>query len=93
MTDDRHQAVLDALAALREALRVAQTADAERALSQCERLEQALHHWHAEAIRFAAFTINHIVRSPQADLGAAGDPVRHRVADLRQALDAAGHVF
>jgi hypothetical protein len=93
MADDSHQPVLTSLAALRDTLRAAHTNDAERALYHCERLEQAVQHWHAEAIRFAAYTINHIVQSPQAEFGAAGDAIRQRVADLRKALETAGHSF
>jgi hypothetical protein len=61
-----------------------------RALYQCDRLEQAVQHWHAEAIRFAAYTINHLAGRPES---AMGDIVRQRVADLRAALADAGHTY
>lgn len=93
MKDDGHKAVLDTLASLRDALRTSRTADAERALYHCDRLEQAVQHWHAEAIRFAAYTINHIVSSQRAQFGEAGPAIQQRVQDLRASLAAAGHPF
>jgi len=93
VTEVSHQAVLDALAALRDALRSSRTPDAERALYHCDRLEQAVKHWHAEAIRFAAYTINHIVSGQTAQFGAGGPAIHQRVQDLRAALAAEGHTF
>ena len=93
MTEVSHQPIFDSLAALRDALRSSPAPDAERALYHCERLEQALRHWHAEAIRFAAYTINHIVTSREARLGDAADAIHQRVQDLRAALAAAGHTY
>lgn len=90
MTEATHQPVFDRLADLREALRAAPSPDAERALYHCDRLEQALTHWHAEAIRFAAYTINHIITAPDSGTGEA---VRQRVGELRAALADAGHTF
>jgi hypothetical protein len=90
MTDDTHQAVFDRLAALREALRGDPSPDAAQALYQCDRLEQALQHWHAEAIRFAAYTIHHLATRPETGMG---DTVRQRVAELRTDLAGAGHTF
>jgi hypothetical protein len=93
MADVTHKAVFDSLAALRDALRVNPTPDAERALYHCDRLEQALQHWHAEAIRFAAYTINHIVSGHSAQFGGGGDAIHQRVQDLRASLAAEGHTF
>jgi hypothetical protein len=93
MTDGPHAAVIAALDALRDALKSVQSTDAERALYQCDRLEQALRHWHAEAIRFAAYTIHHVANSAASDLGGSRDLVRQRVDDLRGALNTAGHPF
>lgn len=93
MTEVSHQPVLDTLAALRDALRTSRTPDAERALYHCDRLDQAVQHWHAEAIRFAAYTINHIISSQSARFGDAGAAIQQRVQDLRAALAAAGHTF
>jgi len=93
MTDVTTQPVFDRLAALREALRAVHTPDAERAIYQCDRLEQALRHWHAEAIRFAAFTINRIVEMQPEQLGGARDDIRQRIHELRGALADAGHTF
>ncbi len=90
MTEATHQPIFDRLAGLREALREESTPNAERALYHCDRLEQALKFWHAEGIRFAAYTINHIVTAPD---GGMSEPVRQRVAELRAALADAGHTF
>jgi hypothetical protein len=93
MTDVTTQPVIDRLAALRDALRAVRTPDAERALYQCDRLEQAVRHWHAEAIRFAAYTINHIVDTQGEQFGSARDGIRQRIHELRDALANAGHTF
>jgi hypothetical protein len=93
MTEVTTQPVFDRLAALRDALRAVETADAERALYQCDRLEQAVRHWHAEAIRFAAYTINHIVETRGEQFGGATDGIRQRIQELRGALADAGHTF
>ena len=90
MSDATPQPVFDRLNALRDALRADPSPDAERAIYQCDRLEQAVRHSHAEAIRFAAYTINHIASSAEAGMS---ETVRQRVADLRAALTAAGHSF
>ncbi len=90
MSEATHQPVFDRIAALREALRTEPSPDAVRALYQCDRLEQAVRHWHAEAIRFAAYTINHLAGRPESGMS---DVVRQRVADLRGALADAGHTF
>jgi hypothetical protein len=90
MTEALHQPVFDRLLDLRTALRAEASADAERALYQCDRLEQALKFWHAEAIRFAAFTIDHLVNGPNSRMG---DEVRRGTASLRAALAEAGHTF
>jgi hypothetical protein len=90
MSEVAHQPVFDRLAALREALRADPSPAAAPALYQCDRLEQALKHWHAEGIRFAAYTINHLAASPE---NAVTETVRQRVADLRAALAGAGHIF
>jgi hypothetical protein len=90
MSDVRNQPVFDRLAALREALRTESSADGAAVLYQCDRLEQAVRHWHAEAIRFAAYTINHLASASETRMS---DAVRQRVADLRAALADAGHTF
>ena len=86
-------AVFASLAALRDALRSSSSPEAARALYQCDRLEQALQHWHAEAIRFAAYTIHHIVSGHTAQFGDAGGAIQQRVQDLRARLADAGHTF
>ena len=59
-----------------------------QAQHQCERLRQALTQFHAEGLRFAAFTLTRLMQQPGANLRestqAAG---RH----LKDALDAAGY--
>lgn len=90
MTEATHQPVFERLTELREALRADPAPAAERALYHCDRLEQALQHWHAEAIRFAAYTINHLVSGPENGMGEAAG---QRVAALRAALADAGHTF
>jgi hypothetical protein len=93
MTEASHQPVFDAVAALRDTLRAVPTPDAERALYHVERLEQAVRHWHAEAIRFAAYTINHVINGHEAQLGDQRELLRQRIEDLRRALADAGHTF
>jgi hypothetical protein len=90
MTEALDQPVFDRLNDLRSALRAEGSPDAERALYQCDRLEQALKFWHAEAIRFAAFTIDHIVCGPESRMAEA---IRRHAASLRAALAEAGHRF
>ena len=90
MSDLTHQPVFDRLAALQNALRADGSPNAAPMLYQCERLEQALRYSHAEAIRFAAYTINHLAVASGSGMG---DAVRQRVADLRAALADAGHTF
>jgi hypothetical protein len=80
------------LGALKE-LRVALAGDAEnpanaRALEQCERLEMAIGQFHAEGIRFAAFTLLHMVQNSRTVFG---DAVRTATQGLKDAMDAAGY--
>jgi hypothetical protein len=90
MSDVAYQSVFDRLSALEDALRADASASAAPLLYQCDRLAQAVRHSHAEAIRFAAYTINHLASAPGSGIG---DAVRERVADLRAALATAGHTF
>jgi len=59
-----------------------------QALHQCERLRQALVQFHAEGLRFAAFTLTRLMQQPGANLSestlAAG-------RELKEGLDAAGY--
>jgi hypothetical protein len=90
MTEASDQPVTDRLNDLRAALRADPSPDAERALYQCDRLEQALKFWHAEGIRFAAFTIDRLVCGPDSRMSEA---IRRHAAALREALAGAGHRF
>ena len=59
----------------------------EKAIYQCDRLHVAVRSSHNEGTRFAAFTLNKIVR----DLGdAAPAPVVENMARVRAGLDAMG---
>ena len=59
-----------------------------QALHQCERLRQALVQFHAEGLRFAAFTLTRLMRQPGANLG---EPTQAAARQLKEALDAAGY--
>src|SRR3954447_8973259 len=59
-----------------------------QALHQCERLRQAIVQFHAEGLRFAAFTLTRLMQQPGANLREATQAAgRH----LKNALDAAGY--
>jgi hypothetical protein len=62
----------------------------DKALYHLERLRLALAASHQEAVRFAAFTVNKIVRDTAADWGGE---VTGAMAALGDALHAAGHEF
>jgi hypothetical protein len=62
----------------------------DKAVYHCERLHLAIRSSHNEATRFAAFSVNKIVR----DLGArAPAPVAEAMARIRAALEATGVDF
>ena len=83
-TDDRGLADVEALTA---ALQTMSPSDAvEKAIHHCERLHLAIRSSHNEGTRFAAFTVNKIIR----DLGAAPPSVLDAMARIRTALEAAG---
>jgi hypothetical protein len=58
-----------------------------QALAQCDRLQLAISQFHAEGLRFAAFTLLRMTLSPATPLGA---PVQGAAQDLKAALVAAG---
>jgi len=62
----------------------------EKALYQLDRLRRAVNASHQEAVRFAAFTVNKIVKDSAADWGQA---VVDSMSQLREALLAAGHRY
>jgi hypothetical protein len=81
--------VLTALSDLRSALLNEPQSDAStRALQQCERLELAIQQFHAEGLRFAAFTLLRMVQSSGTTFT---DPVHMATRELAAALDAAGY--
>ncbi len=87
--DANKAAVLEKLTAVRAALKnEAQTAPAARALEQCDRLELAIMQFHAEGLRFAAFTLFRTVFSHGTVFT---QPDQIATQNLRNALEAAGY--
>jgi hypothetical protein len=80
--------VLQKLEILRGALG-AQPDSATRAsaLDQCERLRLSIAQFHAEGLRFAAYTLLRLTLPPAA----SSAPVQTAAAQLKAALDAAGY--
>jgi hypothetical protein len=87
MTSSKDQ-LLGELETLTAALKAAPPSpEMEKAIYQSERLHLAVRSSHNEGTRFAAFTVNKIVR----DLGdAAPGPVVESMARVRAGLDAMG---
>ncbi len=90
MSDSHNTLILGKVDAFEQALASASNEAGERARYQCGRLAQALRFSHAEGIRFAAYTISHILSQPHAPFDAT---VHTRFAELREALQQAGHHF
>ena len=87
--DANKEAVLLALDSVRSALKSdPQTAEVARALDQCDRLELAIKQFHAEGIRFAAYTLLRMVLNHGTGFT---EPVHIATRDLKAALDAAGY--
>ena len=87
--DANKAAVLERLSALQLALRNApQNAATVQALEQCGRLEMAINQFHAEGLRFAAYTLLHMVFSQGTALT---EPVHIATQNLKSALEAAGY--
>src|SRR5437762_9572752 len=63
------------------------TPPVSQALHQCERLRQALVQFHAEGLRFAAFTLTRLMQQPGANLR---ESTQTAARQLKEALDAAG---
>jgi hypothetical protein len=59
-----------------------------QALHQCERLRQAILQFHAEGLRFAAFTLTRLMQQPGANLR---ESTQAAGRELSRALDAAGY--
>ena len=82
-------AVLAALDALRATLKNdPENAAVLRALDQCDRLELAISQFHAEGLRFAAFTLLRMVQSSGTVFT---ESVHSSTRDLRAALETAGY--
>jgi hypothetical protein len=87
--DANKAAVLAALHQLRSALRSEATnVPIARALEQCDRLELAITQFHAEGLRFAAFTL---LRMVQRSGTVFTEPVHSATRDLKTALETAGY--
>jgi hypothetical protein len=87
--DANKAAVLERLSALRTALENApQNAATAQALEQCNRLETAINQFHAEGLRFAAYTLLHMVFGQGT---AFTEPVHIATQNLKSALEAAGY--
>jgi len=87
--DANKAAVLERLSAVRSALENSpQTHEVGRALEQCQRLEVAIERFHAEGLRFAAFTLLRMVFGHGT---AFTEPVHIATQNLKSALEAAGY--
>ena len=87
--DANKAAVLERLSAVRSALKnEPATPSRDRALEQCDRLELAITQFHAEGLRFAAFTLLRMVFG-QGTLFTA--PVQIATQNLKSALETAGY--
>jgi hypothetical protein len=87
--DANKAAVLERLRAVREELkREPETPLRARALDQCDRLELAITQFHAEGLRFAAFTLFRMVFSQGTVLT---ERVHVATQYLKHALDDAGY--
>ncbi len=87
--DANKASVLERLSAVRGALEnEPHSPFTARALEQCDRLELAINQFHAEGLRFAAFTLFRMVFSQGTVLT---EPVHIATHDLKSALDAAGY--
>jgi hypothetical protein len=87
--DANKTAVLERLGAVRSALKnEPESPSGARALEQCDRLELAITQFHAEGLRFAAFTLFRTVFTQGT---AFTEPVHIATQELKSALDAAGY--
>lgn len=92
MTETTTQQALigDVEALKRELEQVPRTDAIEKALYHAERLRVALSTSHTEGTRFAAFTVNRLIRGLEGDLPAA---IPARMQQIRAALEARGLDF
>ena len=87
--DANKAAVLERLSAVRAALQnEPATPSKDRALEQCDRLELAITQFHAEGLRFAAFTL---LRMVFAQGTVFTEAVHIATQNLKSALETAGY--
>ena len=87
--DANKAAVLERLSAVRAALEnEPQNPSVARALEQCDRLQLAIEQFHAEGLRFAAFTLLKLVFGQGTGFT---DPVHIATQNLKSALKTAGY--
>lgn len=81
--------VLEKLEAVRSALQ-AEPAGPHlvQALAQCDRLQVSISQYHAEGLRFAAFTLFRMTLPPTTTFAV---PVQSAAQNLKRALDTAGY--
>ena len=87
--DANKAVVLERLNAVRSALtNEPQSPAVARALEQCDRLEVAIQQFHAEGLRFAAFTLLRMVFGQGTGFT---EPVHIATQSLKTALETAGY--
>ena len=87
--DANRASVLERLSVVRSTLKnEPETSSSARALEQCDRLELAITQFHAEGLRFAAFTL---FRTVFAKGTVFTEPVHIATQNLKSALEAAGY--
>ena len=87
--DSNKAQVLEKLEDVRAALKNEPSGGSvEQALDQCDRLQLAISQFHAEGLRFAAFTLLRMTLPPKTTLGPS---VQSAAEHLKGALDAAGY--
>lgn len=87
--DANKAAVLERLSAVRSALEnEPESPLVTRAVEQCDRLEVSIRQFHAEGLRFAAFTLLRMVFAQGTGFT---DPVHIATQNLKSALETAGY--
>jgi hypothetical protein len=87
--DANKASVLERLSAVRSALvNEPPNPSRDRALEQCDRLEVAITQFHAEGLRFAAYTL---LRMVFAQGTVFTEPVQIATQNLKSALETAGY--
>lgn len=90
-SDSSKAAILARLDAVRAALKNEPAGPlATQALDQCDRLQMAISQFHAEGLRFAAFTLLRLAQPPGTSFS---EPVQTAAHDLKSALDEAGYPY